>query len=76
MKMPARLRPAKPARAAIIGLIAATMAKTGLKSEAVLDTTVCEKGIKIGKAKMKRLNIHGDASNPEWNYTIARRSKS
>ena len=39
--------------ATIIDLIAATTTKTGLKVEAVLDTTVYEKGIKIRAAEMK-----------------------
>ena len=62
--------------ATIIDLIAATTTKTGLKVEAVLDTTVYEKGIKITKAEMKRLNIRGDAFHPEWNYTVVPRSGS
>jgi hypothetical protein len=45
-----------------------------LKAEAVLDTTVYEKGIKITKAEMKCRDIHGDAFHLEWNYTP--RSKS
>jgi Rhodopirellula transposase DDE domain len=53
-------------------LIAATTTKTGLKVEAVLDTTVYEKGIKICDAEMKRLNIRGDAFHPECNYAVAR----
>jgi hypothetical protein len=50
--------------ATIIDLIAATTIKTGVKVEAVLDTTVYEKGIKIRDAG---LNIRGDAFHPEWN---------
>jgi hypothetical protein len=60
--------------AAIIDLIAATT--TGLKVEAVLGTTVYEKGIKIRDAEMKRLNIRGDAFHPEWNYTVTPRPNS
>ncbi len=56
--------------ATIIDLITATTTKTGLKVEAVLDTTVYEKGIKISNAEMKRLAIRGDAFHPEWNYAI------
>jgi Rhodopirellula transposase DDE domain len=62
--------------ATIIDLIASTSTKTGLKVEAVLDTTVYEKGIKIANAEMKRLNIRGDAFHPEWNYIIMPRPKS
>jgi hypothetical protein len=56
--------------ATIIDLIAATTTKTGLTVEAVLDTTVYEKGIKISDAEMKRLNIRRDAFHPEWNYAV------
>jgi Rhodopirellula transposase DDE domain len=59
--------------ATIIDLIAATTTKTGLKVEAVLDTTVYEKGIKIRDAEMKRLEIRGDAFHPEWNYVVTPR---
>jgi len=62
--------------ATIIDLIAATTTNTGLKIEAVLDTTVYEKGIKVTDAQMKRLNIRGEAFHPEWNYTIMPRQKS
>jgi transposase len=56
--------------ATIIDLIAATTTTNGLKVEAVLDTTVYEKGIKIRDAEMKRLDIRGDAFHPEWNYAV------
>jgi Rhodopirellula transposase DDE domain len=56
--------------ATIIDLIAATTTATGLKVEAVLDTTVYEKGIKIRDSEMKRLNVRGDAFHPEWNYAV------
>jgi hypothetical protein len=56
--------------ATIIDLIAATKTKTGLKVEAVLDTTVYEKGIKIRDVEMKSLNMRGDAFHPEWNYAV------
>jgi hypothetical protein len=35
-----------------------------------LDERHYEKGIRIKKAEMKRLDIEGDAFHPEWNYTI------
>ena len=63
--------------AAIIELIAATSAKSGLKVDSALDTRVYEEGIKVTKAEMKRLNIRGDAFHPEWNYSvIPRKPKS
>jgi hypothetical protein len=61
--------------ATIIDLIASTTTTTGLKVEAVLDTTTYEKGIKITDAQMKRLNIHGESFHPEWNYSVKPRSK-
>jgi hypothetical protein len=61
--------------ATIIDLIASTTTTTGLKVEAVLDTTTYEKGIKITDAEMKRLNIHGEAFHPEWNYSVKPRAK-
>jgi hypothetical protein len=59
--------------ATIIELIAAASTKTGLKVESVLDTRVYEKGIKVSKAEMKRLDIRGDAFHPEWNYSVVPR---
>lgn len=56
--------------ATIIELIAATTTKTGLSVESALDTRIYEKGIKITKAEMKRLDIRGDTFHPEWNYSV------
>jgi hypothetical protein len=63
-------------RAAVVELIAATTTKTGLKIESALDTRTYEKGIKVSKAEMKRLDIRGDAFHPEWNYTIMPRTSN
>jgi len=60
--------------ATIIELIAATSTKTGLKVESALDTRTYEKGIKVTKAEMKRLDIRGDAFHPEWNYSVVPRA--
>jgi len=57
-------------RLAVVELIGATTTKTGLKVESALDTRSYQKGIKISKAEMKRLEITGDPFHPEWNYTI------
>lgn len=62
-------------RLAIVELIAATTTKTGLKVHCELDTNTYAKGIKVSAAEMATLNIKGDAFHPEWNYTIAPRSK-
>ena len=57
-------------RLAVVELIGATTTKTGLTVESALDTRSYQKGIKVSKAEMKRLNIAGDQFHPEWNYTI------
>ena len=58
----------------VIETIAATTTKTGLTVRAMLDTSTCQKGIKITDKDMRtwearhlhRHDFHGD-----WNYTIA-----
>ena len=57
-------------RMAVVELIGATTTKTGLKIECALDERTYEKGIRISRAEMKRLDIKGDAFHPDWNYTI------
>jgi hypothetical protein len=57
-------------RLAVVELSGATTTKAGLKVESVLDTRSYQKGIKVTKAAMRRLNIIGDQFHPEWNYTI------
>ena len=61
-------------RAAVVELIAATTTKTGLKVESALDTRTYQKGIKVTKAEMKSLDIHGDKFHPEWNYAVIPRT--
>lgn len=57
-------------RMTVVELIGATTTKTGLTVECALDERHYEKGIRIKKAEMKRLDIEGDAFHPEWNYAI------
>lgn len=57
-------------RAAVIELIGATTTKGGLKIQCALDERTYHKGIRITKAQMTGLDIHGDTFHPEWNYTI------
>ena len=57
-------------RMAVVELIGATTTKTGLTVECALDERTYEKGIRVKKSEMKRLDIEGDAFHPEWNYTI------
>jgi hypothetical protein len=61
-------------RLAVVELIGATTTKTGLTIDCALDERTYEKGIRIKKAEMKLLDIHGDAFHPEWNYTIKPRT--
>ena len=64
-------------RLAVVELIGVTTTKTGLKVESALDTRSYQKGIKVSKAEMKRLDITGDPFHPEWNYMIRpRQSKN
>jgi len=69
-----RARPLE-SRAAVVELIAATTTRTGLKVESALDERTYEKGIKVSKAEMARLDIRGDAFHPEWNYSVHPRPK-
>jgi hypothetical protein len=57
-------------RLAVVELIGATTTKAGLRVESTLDTRTYQKGIKVGRAEMNRLDITGDPFHPEWNYTI------
>ena len=57
-------------RIAVVELIGSTTTKAGLKIECALDERRYEKGIRIKKSEMKRLDIEGDAFHPDWNYMI------
>jgi hypothetical protein len=46
--------------------------RPSLKVESALDTATCERGYQVNGAKMKALDIQGDAFHPEWSYTIDR----
>lgn len=54
----------------IVGLIASTKTKSGLKVKARLDTRKYKRGIKVSKDEMKLLNITKHHFHGEWNYTI------
>ena len=60
----------------MVELIGATTTKTGLTVESALDTRSYQKGIKVSKAEMNRLDIAGDQFHPECNYTIRPRQPS
>jgi Rhodopirellula transposase DDE domain len=57
-------------RLAVVELIGATTTNAGLRVESALDTRHYQKGIKVSRAAMKRLDIACDQFHPEWNYTI------
>jgi hypothetical protein len=62
-------------RLAVVELIAATTTSAGLTVACELDANIYQKGIKVTAAEMAALNLQGDSFHPEWNYTIAPRSK-
>ena len=68
----------KPLRSlgAVVGLIAATTTKTGLKIKAATDQKQYATGRKISDEEMEALEITRDDFHGEWNYTFQPRKKS
>jgi hypothetical protein len=60
---------------AVVELIAATTTKAGVAVRCELNENAYAKGVKVSAAEMAALNIIGNTFHPEWNYTIAPRSK-
>jgi hypothetical protein len=58
----------------IVNLISATKTQTGLKVQAVLDTTNYETGIEVTKAQMEKLRLSRQAIHPQWNYKLSPRT--
>jgi hypothetical protein len=56
---------------AIVQLIAATIARTGLNVKSEIDTAIYPPGIKVTDRDMAAINITPHAFHGEWNYTIA-----
>lgn len=56
--------------ATILNLIAATTTSKGLKVKCRLDTNQYQKGIKVTKEELSKLNLQSDTFHGEWNYTI------
>ena len=57
----------------VIETIAATTTKTGLKVRAMLDTSTCQKGIKISdkeKRTWEARHLHRHDFHGDWNYTV------
>jgi transposase len=58
----------------VVNLISATKTQTGLKVQAVLDTTHYETGIEVTKAQMEALSLIRRPTHPQWNYTLSPRT--
>ncbi len=58
----------------VVNLIANTRTDKGLRVECSIDHDKYEKGIKISKEQMSRLNMTPDKFHGEWNYTIGPRN--
>jgi hypothetical protein len=54
----------------ILGYIAGTRTKAGLKVKAFVQKGIYEKGKKVSDAEMERLNLERHNVCPNWNYTI------
>jgi DNA-binding phage protein len=63
-------------RLAIVEMIAATTTKSGLTVRCELDENSYAKGVKVSDDEMRALNITHDPFHPEWNYSIAPRTKT
>jgi hypothetical protein len=57
----------------IVNLIAATKTTKGLHVRAALDVSKYEKGIKVTKDELRRVNLVPSRFHGEWNYTITPR---
>lgn len=57
-----------------VNLIAATTTRTGLSIQADLDLGAYEKGIRVSKDEMSRLQLKPADFHGEWNYTITSRN--
>ena len=58
----------------IVNLIGATKTHTGLKVQAVLDTTEYETGVKVTRSQTKELRLSRRKTYPQWNYTLSPRT--
>jgi hypothetical protein len=54
----------------IVNLIAGTTTENGLKVNAMKDTNIYQKGIKVSDEEMKKINLKRDDFKGNWNYTI------
>jgi len=59
-----------------VNLIAATTTRTGLSIQADLDLGTYEKGIRVSKDEMSKLQLKPANFHGEWNYTITSRNRA
>ena len=59
-----------------VNLIGSTTTKKGLSIQAALDLSAYEKGIRVSKEEMSKLNLKPAAFHGEWNYTITSRNST
>jgi hypothetical protein len=62
-------------RVTIVNLIGNTKTKSGLTIRARLDTKRYEKGRRVSDQAFRRVNLHCDPFQGEWNYSIAPQSR-
>jgi hypothetical protein len=55
----------------MLNYIRNTTTRQGLKVDAILNKKEYEKGITIGEAQMKTINLKKHKQLPDWNYTIS-----
>ncbi len=58
----------------VVNLIASTTTKAGLTVKVRLDKKQYEKGIKVPKSEIEKLNLSRNSFHGEWNYTIKPRN--
>lgn len=54
----------------VLNYLITTTTSTGLKVDAILDTTVYPTGVKIDDAQMKEITVRHHDILPTWNYTL------
>jgi hypothetical protein len=59
----------------IVNWIAATITKTGIKVECVLDMQAYPTGIVVSDEELAQVNLQRADFHGEWNYTILSRPK-
>lgn len=55
----------------VVNLIGGTRTRSGLKVNAMLDTSYSETGVEIPEAEMEQTHLRRHKKFPDWNYTIS-----